>query len=226
MFANASASAKRFFSGLSTRKTEQTSVQEYKQKRLVGYSRKQMHSIVSDVDSYSQFVPWCVDSIILARDDPSSDDDDVVVMTAELAAGFYGLNERYCSTVRLYNDEYRITASASNTRVFKTLVNEWHFVLPDSLECPSESTDTLVVEEPAKKDEESTGAEIESTKGDEDEFDCCIINFHVAFDFHSVLFSQVSRMFLDEVGKMMIKAFEKRAFDLYGPPSCESKPII
>lgn len=34
---------------------------------LVPYTREQMYSLVDDVDSYYEFVPWCTDSNVLKR---------------------------------------------------------------------------------------------------------------------------------------------------------------
>jgi ribosome-associated toxin RatA of RatAB toxin-antitoxin module len=50
----------------------------------------------------------------------------------------------------------------------------------------------------------------------------CIIDFTVEFKFNSIIYNQLSNMVLDPVANSMVRAFEKRAFDLYGPASRDS----
>lgn len=52
-----------------------------------------MYAVVSDVDDYKHFVPWCRDSVILIRK-PGH-------LKAKLAVGFPPVVEKYSSSVTL-----------------------------------------------------------------------------------------------------------------------------
>ena len=52
------------------------------------YSPEQLYAVVSSVQDYHQFVPWCVGSNIITRSDDGS------YLEAELAIGFQMISER------------------------------------------------------------------------------------------------------------------------------------
>lgn len=70
------------------------------------YSSKQLYSLVSDVPSYSSFIPFCTSSSVLAKGTGKrrqaiqwKPDDQPFEVDAELRVGFGGLEERYTSRV-------------------------------------------------------------------------------------------------------------------------------
>eukprot|EP00775_Hariotina_reticulata_P008466 gene8466-8650_t len=60
----------------------------YKERRLIGYSPEQLYEVVSSVQYYNQFVPWCVGSHVLRKDA------DGKYLEAELQIGFQMISER------------------------------------------------------------------------------------------------------------------------------------
>jgi coenzyme Q-binding protein COQ10 len=57
----------------------------------------------------------------------------------------------------------------------------------------------------------------------------CVVDFYVDFEFKNPFFQKLMGVFFNEIVKRMVKAFEDRAKDLYGPktkakPPSKSKP--
>jgi coenzyme Q-binding protein COQ10 len=65
---------------------------------VLSYKRQQLYDIVSDVNAYKKFVPFCVGSRVLSATE-SSDKLEPTVMEAELTVGFLTFKERYVSKV-------------------------------------------------------------------------------------------------------------------------------
>eukprot|EP00041_Stephanoeca_diplocostata_P009622 m.149530 g.149530 ORF g.149530 m.149530 type:complete len:265 (-) comp17819_c0_seq1:233-1027(-) len=93
--------------------------QQFKERRLLGWSRKQMYDLVADIDNYKDFLPWCTESVVLSRDGTGC--------RAEIEVGFPPVRERYTSLVT-FNKPSMIMATAEDSELFKELVNKWHFV--------------------------------------------------------------------------------------------------
>ncbi|PKC04746.1 hypothetical protein RhiirA5_362007 [Rhizophagus irregularis] len=47
----------------------------------------------------------------------------------------------------------------------------------------------------------------------------CDLNFHLEYEFYSVVYSQLASVFFDDMNMMIIDAFERRCNTLYGPPA-------
>ena len=58
--------------------------------------------------------------------------------------------------------------------------------------------------------------------------DTCMIDFYVDFEFRSRLLNKLMGALFQEAVRRMVGAFEKRAFELYGPNNCflESKRLV
>ena len=92
---------------------------QHRETRFVPYPAELMYAVVSDVESYPQFLPWVVALRVLARRDNG--------LTAEMAVGYGALRERYTSDVALDPSALRVDV-AQTKGPFKTLENHWHFI--------------------------------------------------------------------------------------------------
>ncbi|CAG9585304.1 unnamed protein product [Danaus chrysippus] len=91
---------------------------EYCGRQLVGYTMEQMFEVVSDVESYYKFVPWCKRSIVLSK---TTDQ-----LKADLIVGFPPINESYTSNVTFVKP-YLVKAECMDGRLFHYLLTLWRF---------------------------------------------------------------------------------------------------
>ncbi|KAH6591165.1 hypothetical protein BASA61_005065 [Batrachochytrium salamandrivorans] len=181
---------------------QQLKLQQYKERRIIGYSQQQMCALVADIDKYHCFVPWCTASHILHPRPPSKpllksplqDLTNSTTLTAELHVGFQTFSESYISTVTCMHP-VSVKAVASDSAIFKTLINEWNF-------SPIPATHALP-----------------PTKHNSTDAQSCVIDFYVGFEFRHAVYAQASSLFIDQVSKMMVTAFADRAREVYGPPA-------
>ncbi|KAF6252088.1 hypothetical protein COO60DRAFT_559991 [Scenedesmus sp. NREL 46B-D3] len=90
----------------------------YNERRLIGYSPEQLYEVVSQVQHYYQFVPWCVGSNVLRRSPDNS------YLEAELKIGFQMISERYTSRVKL-QAPHLVTSSVADSALFHHLESTW-----------------------------------------------------------------------------------------------------
>jgi coenzyme Q-binding protein COQ10 len=91
------------------------------ERRVLPYTPQQLYDLVADIDSYPEFLPWCVGARIRERRD------DLIV--ADIMVGFRMFRERFTSRVTLKPD------NADGPRIdvvyvdgpFKYLNNHWIF---------------------------------------------------------------------------------------------------
>lgn len=92
---------------------------KHSEKRVVPFSPAEVYDVVADVDRYSDFVPWCNASKVIAI----VDDKHIV---ADLSVGFSVLSEKYSSVITLDKPRY-VKVDVPRSRLFEYLVNDWYF---------------------------------------------------------------------------------------------------
>lgn len=79
---------------------------------------EQMFEVVSDVDNYYKFLPWCKKSIVLQRN-PTN-------LKADLIVGFPPINESYTSNVTLVKP-HLVKAECMDGKLFHHMLTLWRF---------------------------------------------------------------------------------------------------
>ncbi len=91
--------------------------------KIVPYTKEQMFDLVSDIDKYSEFLPWCNSSKVIKREKLK----DTCIIIADLEIGYDQFVYTYRSKVNLSKDKSRITVSNLDGP-FKYLDNKWKFI--------------------------------------------------------------------------------------------------
>ena len=100
-------------------KSDSKNVVVFSEKRVVGYSMENMYKIVSDVEKYHKFVPYCRKSTVTLRHTNR--------LSANLLVGFQPFfNLSYTSHVTLIQP-YLVTAECRDVKIFDHLKTVWKF---------------------------------------------------------------------------------------------------
>lgn len=93
--------------------------------KLVPYTQEQMYELVNDIDSYSEFIPWCVSSQVV------SSSPDEVKGTLAFARG--GLHKEFTTLNRL--QPHKMIEIRFVNGPFKRLEGFWRFEPKESGQC-------------------------------------------------------------------------------------------
>ena len=99
---------------------------KYSNSIVLPFSAQQLYAIVIDVESYPDFLPWCLSSRIVEKIDENNFD-------AELKVGYKAIDEKYISRIEA-EFERRINSKAISGP-FKFLNNSWSFKNIDRKNC-------------------------------------------------------------------------------------------
>jgi coenzyme Q-binding protein COQ10 len=92
------------------------------ERRIVPYTSAQMFALVADVARYPEFLPWCVASVLGAREEDGAR----IVQYADLTVAFAHIRETYTSKVTMDAELGRIAAQHVKGP-FKHLDTLWTF---------------------------------------------------------------------------------------------------
>ncbi|KAI7891768.1 dehydrase and lipid transport-domain-containing protein [Mucor mucedo] len=162
-----------------------SSKKHYSERKLLTFSQNQLYNVVSNVDDYQNFIPFCTDSKVYTN---KQLDNGVNVMTAELSVGFKLFEEKYMSKVTC-NKPHSVTAVAADAKLFNDMTTTWKF---------TPNVPHAKLNSPEASDHPT-----------------CWVDFSIGFDFASPLHAQASTVFFDQVSKMMLQAFVDRCQTVY-----------
>jgi len=103
---------------------------QQKESKIVKYTKEQMFDLVSDIDRYSEFLPWCNNSKIIER----KMEEGYEIVIADLEIGYDQFVYTYRSEVILHMNKSEINVRNLDGP-FKYLENNWKFVQISKKEC-------------------------------------------------------------------------------------------
>ena len=91
---------------------------KHSETRYVPYSPEKMFELVADVEKYPEFLPWCIASRVIEKENSK--------IIADLMIGFQIFREKFRSNVSLDKKNLKIEVNYEEGP-FKFLRNKWEF---------------------------------------------------------------------------------------------------
>ena len=88
------------------------------EKKTLPYSREELFTLVADVERYPEFLPWCISSRIIRREQG--------LFYADLVIGYGLMREKFTSRVILHHPEAIRVEYLKGP--LKRLSNSWNFI--------------------------------------------------------------------------------------------------
>ncbi|KAH0629172.1 hypothetical protein JD844_011040 [Phrynosoma platyrhinos] len=179
---------------------------EYSERRIIGYSMQEMYDVVSNVDEYKDFVPWCKKSVVVSKRTGH--------VKAQLEVGFPPVMERYTSIVTLVRPHLVKQGKDVLGLEFNPCCRQSpHPALHSDLQdLPAKLSQAKVRVDSWRKHQGRTPSQPVMQNNSDN-----MTATHISFEFRSLLHSQLATVFFDEVVKQMVAAFERRAAKNFGP---------
>ena len=92
---------------------------KYREKKILNYKPEQLFDLVSDINKYPEFLPWCLASRIRKKTDTT--------LVADLIIGFQVFKEQFTSHVQMDKNHLIIRVEYAEGP-FKYLTNNWKFI--------------------------------------------------------------------------------------------------
>ena len=92
-------------------------------KKIIHCNKKNLISMVLDIEKYPDFVPWCIEGKVIKKKESK----DFIEIEADLKVGKIFLNEVYSSLV-LYSKKNDTITVSNIEGPLKYLKNEWKFI--------------------------------------------------------------------------------------------------
>ncbi|EPS98783.1 hypothetical protein FOMPIDRAFT_1125749 [Fomitopsis schrenkii] len=189
------------FSPFSQPNGSDSAQQTYNERKILPYQPSQLYNVVTDVDSYPEFLPFCASARVLSRVPASADKP--LTMQAEMSVGFLSLKESYISDVICRPNQSVEVTAASSTPLFRTLKTVWQFQPANS---PHPSSGFPLSGPSSVGTSQETGGDNGPT----------LVTLDLAFSFANPVHAAVSSAFFGQVSRVMVKAFEERCLAIYG----------
>lgn len=186
--------------------------------RILPYNSSSLYTLIADVDSYSSFVPYCVESKVTKRSGPDKNGQRWPA-EADLKVGWGGYEEKFTSRLfcvpgsvvealsgdavteisqaDLSHHSATLNAPAAANAIFQSLSTRWT-VKPFHYKPPTGHPQTDKTTHPARDQTE--------------------VHLTLNFQFSNPIYAALSKAVAPKVAGMMIEAFEVRARRLLDGP--------